>query len=743
MSESQEILSTAQVVAHMVLHAHDAGLPMSEAQAVAISEHLDSLTHREGERAVSLVQAFSTKGCLDYLPQSLWTPQGERGGGVAGIVLSYIIGGLTQSQRDVLWLCVFLKNRSSYACFDSWFELESEHVQAHVLTLQRHGLLGESDEGISSPIPPLVALVRHRVWTLEHERALIRCHAQHVVDCIAYERVWYVCYSGATDVPVMRYLKSHIEELYELAIRVQEIDAELCAKLVCSVLLFELQQGPTERSAALVDVSTTLHHVLGDDELASHLLIMLASLEFRGSGQLPQVLSWVDEAERRVAQIGDFARRDIASLCIMLKRAFFLERLNIDVPQTLEVLEAWHARAPTLPHIPVVLNVTLLRYMSRLSHLTEQEQSADDFARQALALAVETRDPGLICVTKLEYAESCSRLEKNEEFETLCWELLTVSDQAYFPRMFAFLRLSLGYFYFGADRARQSYELFEEAIPFFERGGEDHIHHFLMMMIVAMDIEDGRVELALVRLKGLNGMLDVMAEPELVSATQLVFVLCAVLYALCDELHMATRVLGDARVYSSRCTETEYMSWGLDYAQAHVDLITAVLNPPQQASLTQHAELLEEIGAQRQSADRKLLLREGLLYMKQGFDRIIDVWLASHGVSVARPVRLHIDAWEPTWFAVNHLPRVSIKRRQAMRRILTALLHASRFSGAKPLSLEEMFEVGWPGEVASYESMQARVYNAVSRMRKLGLDELILHDGQGYRWDEHCDVVVE
>ena len=59
------------------------------------------------------------------------------------------------------------------------------------------------------------------------------------------------------------------------------------------------------------------------------------------------------------------------------------------------------------------------------------------------------------------------------------------------------------------------------------------------------------------------------------------------------------------------------------------------------------------------------------------------------------------------------------------------------------MTLEDMFAVGWPGEVASYESMQARVYNTISRMRKLGLDELIKHDGEGYQWNATCEVVIE
>ncbi len=90
---------------------------------------------------------------------------------------------------------------------------------------------------------------------------------------------------------------------------------------------------------------------------------------------------------------------------------------------------------------------------------------------------------------------------------------------------------------------------------------------------------------------------------------------------------------------------------------------------------------------------------------------------------------------------------VSIERRAAMKRIFKALLtQHTDSSGGSGLSLEALFEAGWPGEKALPESREARVYNTISRLRKLGLTDVVVHNGDGYtcRADlsfEWCDAL--
>ncbi len=83
---------------------------------------------------------------------------------------------------------------------------------------------------------------------------------------------------------------------------------------------------------------------------------------------------------------------------------------------------------------------------------------------------------------------------------------------------------------------------------------------------------------------------------------------------------------------------------------------------------------------------------------------------------------------------------VSIARRSALKRILCALADCHEEQPGTGLDLDALFEVGWPGEKASFESSQARVYNTISRLRKLGLSDVLAHNGDGYAY--RSDLVL-
>jgi tetratricopeptide (TPR) repeat protein len=84
------------------------------------------------------------------------------------------------------------------------------------------------------------------------------------------------------------------------------------------------------------------------------------------------------------------------------------------------------------------------------------------------------------------------------------------------------------------------------------------------------------------------------------------------------------------------------------------------------------------------------------------------------------------------WFQVGDDEPEDITRRSAPRRVLAALAHRHDESPGQAMSLEELFEVGWPGEVATPEAAANRVYVTIATLRKLGLRELLLNLGDGY-----------
>jgi hypothetical protein len=56
-------------------------------------------------------------------------------------------------------------------------------------------------------------------------------------------------------------------------------------------------------------------------------------------------------------------------------------------------------------------------------------------------------------------------------------------------------------------------------------------------------------------------------------------------------------------------------------------------------------------------------------------------------------------------------------------------------SPGETLSVNDLFEIGWPGENIPYESQVRRVYTAIWTLRTLGLDSFLLTRNEGYMLD--------
>lgn len=87
-----------------------------------------------------------------------------------------------------------------------------------------------------------------------------------------------------------------------------------------------------------------------------------------------------------------------------------------------------------------------------------------------------------------------------------------------------------------------------------------------------------------------------------------------------------------------------------------------------------------------------------------------------------------------TWFQTA-AGRVDVARRGAVRRILVGLCRSRIEDTGKALTVDELFEIGWPGERIPYESQVRRVYTAIWTLRTLGLDGLLLTRDEGYLLD--------
>jgi ATP/maltotriose-dependent transcriptional regulator MalT len=96
---------------------------------------------------------------------------------------------------------------------------------------------------------------------------------------------------------------------------------------------------------------------------------------------------------------------------------------------------------------------------------------------------------------------------------------------------------------------------------------------------------------------------------------------------------------------------------------------------------------------------------------------------------------------EGRWYRVGEHPIVVCERRPVMRRILLALAEAWTVRTGTSLSKEELRRAGWPGERMREASAQRRLEVMISRMRQLGLRDVLETTELGYRLRPDCEVL--
>ncbi|MBT8494217.1 MAG: hypothetical protein KJO07_14265, partial [Deltaproteobacteria bacterium] len=86
---------------------------------------------------------------------------------------------------------------------------------------------------------------------------------------------------------------------------------------------------------------------------------------------------------------------------------------------------------------------------------------------------------------------------------------------------------------------------------------------------------------------------------------------------------------------------------------------------------------------------------------------------------------------ELSWFQVAGQEPVNLGRRRAIRRILADLVGAH--DGAESRTLYQLIEAGWPGESIQHEAAINRFHVTMTRLRKLGLEQVLIGSDEGYR----------
>lgn len=95
---------------------------------------------------------------------------------------------------------------------------------------------------------------------------------------------------------------------------------------------------------------------------------------------------------------------------------------------------------------------------------------------------------------------------------------------------------------------------------------------------------------------------------------------------------------------------------------------------------------------------------------------------------------------EAAFLRVPGAAPVDLRRRRAQRLLLKALVDHRLAAPGVGLSVEQLFEAGWPGDRALPSAASARVYVAIRTLRSFGLNDLLLRQDDGYLLDPRTPV---
>lgn len=141
-----------------------------------------------------------------------------------------------------------------------------------------------------------------------------------------------------------------------------------------------------------------------------------------------------------------------------------------------------------------------------------------------------------------------------------------------------------------------------------------------------------------------------------------------------------------------------------------------------------------------EGADRAALLAE--LAADPACASAWEVWFHKHllGQGPRPAARLEVGL-EGRWFRLRSAAAVDLSRRGAMRRILAGLADHRLAAPGEALDRAALFSAGWPGQTISEESAAHRVRVALSSLRKLGLEGVVVRYAEGWLLDPELPLV--
>ena len=86
------------------------------------------------------------------------------------------------------------------------------------------------------------------------------------------------------------------------------------------------------------------------------------------------------------------------------------------------------------------------------------------------------------------------------------------------------------------------------------------------------------------------------------------------------------------------------------------------------------------------------------------------------------------------WYRFDGRAPIDLSSRRPLRLLVRRLVVLSEDDPEGGLSVDELAEAGWPGEVLNLSTRRNRVYTAVRFLREMDLEEILVRDDTGYRF---------
>lgn len=116
-------------------------------------------------------------------------------------------------------------------------------------------------------------------------------------------------------------------------------------------------------------------------------------------------------------------------------------------------------------------------------------------------------------------------------------------------------------------------------------------------------------------------------------------------------------------------------------------------------------------------------------------------WVVPLFTSAVPELTIRYDA-KLRWLAVGRT-HVDLRRRPVLRRVVSRLVRGRIDEPSIPVPALTLIESTWPGDRSKRHALDNRLWVALSTLRKLGLSDLIVREGDGYLIPEFVELVVE